>query len=403
MNGNLFLVIFFIIFVLNPLYGSSTIKVGVLHSKTGVMAQNEVPVLLATLAAIEEINQDGGINGKFIEAIEEDGESDPAKFALAANRLLDQGIETIFGTWTSASRKAVKEVLEKRGGLLFYPIQFEGLEDSPHIVYLGTTPNQQLITASSWAMQNLGNRFFLVGSDYIYPKASCQILRDYLLTQGALIEGEELLPLTDMNFAPVVEKIKRIKPSVIINLVNGDGNRVLFTLLENDPELKKLPIISLSVTEDNIQTWNSQLDNHYLCWSYFQNLKTAENINFISKIRKQIDPRILINDPMETAFFGVKIWANSYKNAINSSISALLFSIKGQGITAAEGIIGLTPSLYLLRNVGLAKVFHNKIPQIIWRSINPIYPEPFPNVRSKEEWEDLLKRWYQEWGNKWGS
>jgi urea transport system substrate-binding protein len=379
------------------------LKVGVLHSRTGFMAQNEVPVLLATLAAIDEINQSGGINGELLEPIVEDGASDPEQFKIGANRLLDQGVVVIFGTWTSASRKAVAEVLEKRDGLLFYPVQFEGLEDSKNIIYLGVTPNQQLITATSWALDNIGKRFFVVGSDYIYPKASLQILEDYLPRQGAQIVGQELIPLSNQNFSSTVAKIKLQKPDVIINLINGDGNRNFFNLLESDPELKKTAIISLSVTEDNIQTWNVGLENHFLCWSYFQNLKNQENLNFLIHLRQRIDPKILINDPMEIAYFGVKMWANSCKLIKNPTTEKMLKILKGQGIEAAEGIIGIDLSNYLYRNIILTKVFHGKLPQIVWRSINPIPPEPFPSLRTKKEWQDLMNKWYLEWGNKWNS
>jgi urea transport system substrate-binding protein len=389
---------FILIFSLN-----AGLKVGVLHSRTGFMAQNEVPVLLATLAAIDEINQSGGINGELLEPIVEDGASDPEQFKIGANRLLDQGVVVIFGTWTSASRKAVAEVLEKRDGLLFYPVQFEGLEDSKNIIYLGVTPNQQLITATSWALDNIGKRFFVVGSDYIYPKASLQILQDYLPRQGAQIVGQELIPLSNQNFSSTVAKIKLQKPDVIINLINGDGNRNFFNLLENDPELKKTAIISLSVTEDNIQTWNVGLENHFLCWSYFQNLKNQENINFLNNLRQRIDPKILINDPMEIAYFGVKMWANSCKLIKNPTTEKLVKILKGQGIEAAEGIIGIDFSNYLYRNIILTKVLHGKLPQIVWRSVDPIPPEPFPSLRTKKEWQDLMNNWYLEWGNKWNS
>ncbi|MBM3195323.1 MAG: urea ABC transporter substrate-binding protein [Chlamydiae bacterium] len=389
---------FILIFSLN-----AGLKVGVLHSRTGVMAQNEVPVLLATLAAIDEINQSGGINGELLQPIVEDGASDPEQFKIGANRLLDQGVVVIFGTWTSASRKAVAEVLEKRDGLLFYPVQFEGLEDSKNIIYLGVTPNQQLITATSWALDNIGKRFFVVGSDYIYPKASLQILQDYLPRQGAQIVGQELIPLSNQNFSSTVAKIKLQKPDVIINLINGDGNRNFFNLLENDPELKKTAIISLSVTEDNIQTWNVGLENHFLCWSYFQNLKNQENLNFLINLRQRIDPKIPINDPMEIAYFGVKMWANSFKLIKNPTTEKLVKILKGQGIEAAEGIIGIDFSNYLYRNILLSKVYNGKLPQIVWRSVDPIPPEPFPSLRTKKEWQDLMNKWYLEWGNKWNS
>jgi urea transport system substrate-binding protein len=230
-----------------------------------------------------------------------------------------------------------------------------------------------------------------------------QILEDYLPRQGAQIVGQELIPLSNQNFSSTVAKIKLQKPDVIINLINGDGNRNFFNLLESDPELKKTAIISLSVTEDNIQTWNVGLENHFLCWSYFQNLKNQENLNFLIHLRQRIDPKILINDPMEIAYFGVKMWANSCKLIKNPTTEKMLKILKGQGIEAAEGIIGIDLSNYLYRNIILTKVFHGKLPQIVWRSINPIPPEPFPSLRTKKEWQDLMNKWYLEWGNKWNS
>lgn len=395
--------VFFVLFFIYSFYIKANIKVGILHSRTGDLAQSEVPVLLATLAAIDEINQGGGINGELVEPLVEDGASDPVQFALGANRLLDQGATTIFGTWTSASRKAVNEVLEKRGGILFYPVQFEGLEDSPHILYLGVAPNQQLLPAASWALKNIGKRFYVIGSDYIHPKASLEILRLYMPSQGAEIVGSELVSLSEKNFTQAVAKIRLAKPDVIINLINGEGNRNLFTLLENDDQLKKTAIISLSVTEDLIQTWSVELQNHFLCWSYFQNLKEEINLEFLARLRKRIDPKIVINDPMEIAYNGVKMWANTYEMAKNGSRVNLKKVLDGQGIHAAEGIIGFNTSFYLYRNIILAKVFHKQTPQIVWRTINPIPPEPYPSLKTKKEWQEQMIIWYKEWGNKWGS
>jgi len=395
--------VFFVLFFIYSFYIKANIKVGILHSRTGDLAQSEVPVLLATLAAIDEINQGGGINGELVEPLVEDGASDPVQFALGANRLLDQGATTIFGTWTSASRKAVNEVLEKRGGILFYPVQFEGLEDSPHILYLGVAPNQQLLPAASWALKNMGKRFYVIGSDYIYPKASLEILRLYMPSQGAEIVGSELVSLTEKNFTQAVAKIRLAKPDVIINLINGEGNRNFFTLLENDDQLSKTAIISLSVTEDLIQTWSVELENHFLCWSYFQNLKEEINLEFLARLRKRIDPKIVINDPMEIAYNGVKMWANTYEMAKNGASVNLKKVLDGQGIQAAEGIIGFNTSFYLYRNIILAKVFHKQTPQIVWRTINPIPPEPYPSLKTKKEWQEQIIIWYKEWGNKWGS
>jgi urea transport system substrate-binding protein len=155
------------------------IKVGVLHSLTGTMAISAKPVINATLMAIDEINQTGGLLGRPVQTIVADGKSDPAVFAHEAERLIaEENVSVIFGCWTSSCRKAVKPVVEHYHNLLVYPLQYEGLEQSPNILYMGSTPNQQIIPALLWSFEHFGKRLYLVGSDYVFPHISNLIIRD---------------------------------------------------------------------------------------------------------------------------------------------------------------------------------------------------------------------------------
>src|SRR3954469_4397311 len=208
------------------------LRVGVLHSLTGTMAASEVPVQQATLLAIEELNARGGVLGRKVEAVLADSASDGATALREAQRLIDQeGIRALFGCWTSACRRSVRPAVERARIPYFYPLQYEGLEDSSYIVHCGATPNQQILPAVDWAVEHLGQRVFLVGSDYIFPRIANQLIRDHLeLVRGA-VAGEEYLPLGATDVQPVVEKIAAARPDVIFSTINGSANAAFFHAL----------------------------------------------------------------------------------------------------------------------------------------------------------------------------
>src|SRR5262249_42423298 len=209
-----------------PAFRGPPIKVGVLHSLTGTMRISEQPVADATLLAIDEINQQGGVLGRKVEWVSRDGKSDDRVFAEMAAELIEQEkVVTIFGCWTSASRKAVKPVVEKHDHLLVYPLQYEGVEQSPHIIYTGAAPNQQILPAIKWCCSTLGKKkLFLVGSDYVFPRAASAIIHDQVKSLGGEIIGEEYLTLGNTDVDAVIKKVAAAKPDLILNLINGDTN-----------------------------------------------------------------------------------------------------------------------------------------------------------------------------------
>ena len=225
---------------------------GVLHSLSGTMAISEKSVVDATLLAIGEINEQGGLLGRKIEPVVADGKSDWPTFASEAERLIAQEeVSTVFGCWTSASRKTVKPVFEKHDHLLFYPVQYEGLEACPNIVYTGAAPNQQIIPAVRWCFEHLGRKFFLVGSDYVFPRTANEIIRDQLRSLHGEIVGEQYILLGSEDVQDAVQSIVAAKPDVILNTINGDTNVAFFRELRAagiTPE--KIPTMSFSIADD---------------------------------------------------------------------------------------------------------------------------------------------------------
>ena len=194
--------------------GGNTIKVGILHSLSGTMAISEKSVVDAERLAIEEINSAGGVLGKQIEPIVEDGASDWPTFAEKARKLIEKDkVVTVFGCWTSASRKAVLPVFESKNHMLWYPVQYEGQECSKNIFYTGAAPNQQIEPAVRWLFENKGQQFFLVGSDYVFPRTANNIIRSQLAAIGGQTVGEDYLPLGATEVTPIITRIRAALPN----------------------------------------------------------------------------------------------------------------------------------------------------------------------------------------------
>ncbi|MHC5033652.1 MAG: transporter substrate-binding protein, partial [Planctomycetota bacterium] len=277
-----------------PVFAGPPIKVGILHSRTGTMAVSERPVIDATLFAIEEINRQGGLLKRKIEAVVEDGASDPATFAQKAEKLITQdSVCTVFGCWTSASRKTVRPIFEKHDHLLFYPVQYEGLEQSPNIVYTGAAPNQQIIPAVRWSCTfQKKKRLFLVGSDYVFPHAANAIIGDQALDLGAEVVGEEYIPLGSADTEGIIEKIQAARPEAILNTINGDSNVAFFRALRAagiTPD--SVPTISFSVSEEELAALNPrEAEGDYAAWSYFQSIDGPRNREFVRAFRARFGP-----------------------------------------------------------------------------------------------------------------
>src|SRR5262245_34611739 len=297
--------------------GGGTIKVGVLHSLSGTMAISEAPIKEIVLMAIEEINAKGGVLGKKIEPIVEDPASNWDLFAEKSKKLLLQDkVATVFGCWTSVSRKSVLPVFEKNNGLLFYPVQYEGEECSKNVIYTGATINQQATPAVDYLMSADGGskkKFYLLGSDYVYPRTTNKILRLYLTKVKKVPEAniaEEYTPFHHQDYQTIVGKIKSFSASgdaAVINTINGDSNVPFFKELANQGvTADKCPVMSFSFAEVELQTLDVKpLVGHLASWNYVMSIKTPENLKWAKAYKdwakKQHIPekQAVTDDPMK--------------------------------------------------------------------------------------------------------
>jgi urea transport system substrate-binding protein len=359
---------------------SGTVEVGVLQSLTGTMAISEVTVKNATLLAIDQINAKGGVLGKQIVPIVEDGASDPSMFAQKAQKLIEQDkVVTVFGGWTSASRKAMLPVFERFHGLLWYPVQFEGNECSPDIMYSGAQPNQQILPALEWAEQKGDKSIFLLGSDYVFPRTANLILKKHIVHDGGTVAGEEYVPLGGSDFSAVINKIKVAKPQIIFNTLNGDSNVSFFKqMAAAGLPSSKLPVMSFSIAEQEAKAIGpSLLEGSYAAWNYFQSLPDPVNKKFVAAYQAKY-PGSPVDDPMAHGYLDVYEWAA----AVTKAGSFDPEKVRKAAVTLAYSDVGLGETKFA-RNQSLVQTGYvgQLMPdgqfKILWQSKGPIAPVPY--------------------------
>jgi urea transport system substrate-binding protein len=359
-----------------------SVKVGVLHSLSGTMSISEVAVKDATLLAIEEINASGGLLGKKIVPVVEDGASDWPTFAEKAQKLIQSDkVNVVFGCWTSASRKAVLPVFEELNHLLFYPVQYEGLESSPNIIYTGAAPNQQIMPAVSWLLSQGKTRFFLLGSDYVFPRTANKIIKNQLAAEGGETVAEEYTPLGHTDYTTIVARIRELMPDAILNTLNGDSNVAFFKQLKAAGlGAEQVPVMSFSVAEEElVGIGTDNMAGHYAAWNYFMSMDTPENKSWIGRYQKKYGPGRMTDDPIEAGYFGVYLWAEGVKKAGSFDTDKVREALKGVSWTATEGLVTINAeNNHTSKIVQIGRAQPDGQFEILWKTSEPVVPDPYP-------------------------
>lgn len=339
---------------------SGEIKVGVLFSLTGTTAIVEESLNKATILAIEEINAAGGINGMQIKPIVEDPASDPATFAEKARKLvLGDKCVSVFGSYTSASRKAVLPVFEKRKNLYFYPTLYEGRECSKNVIYTGAVPNQQQDEFVPWLMERFGKRWYLIGSNYIYPKEENNYCKKLLAEAGAEVVHEEYVPLGHSEFSSVINKFRSEKPDVIFSTVVGDSVVALhrqYRAAGLDPE--KMPMASLTTSENEVAAMGGDAAaGHFTSAPYFMVHESPENQKFVEAYRSRWGGDKVTHFVSEPSYFQVHLFKQAVEKLSAGDISpkTIVEAIKGEEMVAPQGKVRIEPEnlhTYLWPKIG---------------------------------------------------
>lgn len=378
-----------LVYLLRP-PAAPPIRIGVLHALTGTMAASERPLVDAVRLAVEEINAAGGLLGRPVEMVVADGQSDNRVFAAKAQQLIvSEKVSALFACWTSGCRKAVKEVVERHEHLMFYPLQYEGLEQSAHLYYTGSAPNQQIIPGTRWALHTLGRRVYLVGSDYLFPHAANLIIRDLVRANQGSVLAERYRPLGDADFEAIVSELRVLQPDVVLNTINGDSNVHFFRAL-HAAGLAALPVVSFSVAEDGLAAI-APADfhpNHYAVWSYFQSLPGEANQRFVATFRQRYGADRVTSDPVEASYVGVRLWAQAVRDAGTDEPALVDRAMTQQSTAAPSGIAAVDRrTRHLWKPVRIGRARPDGQFELVWESGDTLRPEPFPDYRPRHDWE----------------
>jgi urea transport system substrate-binding protein len=389
-------------------YSVEPIRVGVIYSQTGKQASTEQAVLQATLAAIDDINEQGGVLGRPVVAVLADGASTPSTFATELEQLITQEqISFIFGGSSSSARKAMGAVLDRQEQphLLFYPHANEGLEQNPHIVYLGQTPNQQINPAIAWANEHIGHRFAIIGTDNITHRIQAHLATQMIeRLQGSLCTPLLLSP-SQPDQQQVIQHLNTCQPEVILNLLKGDDNNAFFQTLKEMNSTT--PIMSLAVCDKKLAQLAQQIGEratfeHYAVSDYFNHAVSKQGTEIVTKIQAKLGREVIINNAMMAAWNAVHLWARAVTTGASIEPARVQRHLQAISIPSATGTLSLEKDTqYTWQKTYIAKANLTGQFDIVWQSSLPVMPEVWPHFESVETWQAILQRWYQHWGNQW--
>ncbi len=391
-------------------HAADTIKVGVLHSLSGTMAISETALKNVALMTIEEINAAGGVLGKQLEPVVVDPASDWPLFAERARQLLAQDkVAVVFGCWTSVSRKSVLPVFSELNGLLFYPVQYEGEELEKNVFYTGAAPNQQAIPAVEYLMSDEGGgakRYFLLGTDYVYPRTTNKILRAFLKSKGVADKDieEVYTPFGHSDYQTIVANIKRFAAggkTAVISTINGDSNVPFYRELGNAGlAATDVPVVAFSVGEEELRGVDTKpLVGHLAAWNYFMSLENPQNAAFVAKYRawakKNGVPNadsVVTNDPMEATYVGIHMWKQAVEKAGTTDVDAVIGAMGGQTFQAPSGFtLTMDPTNHHLHKpVLIGEVRADGQFDVVWQTSEPIRAQPWsPFIEGNEARQGL--------------
>ena len=374
-----------------------TIKVGILHSLSGTMAISETALKDVALMTIDEINASGGVMGKKLVPVVVDPASNWPLFAEKARQLLAQeGVAVVFGCWTSVSRKSVLPVFKELNGLLFYPVQYEGEELEKNVFYTGAAPNQQAIPAVEYLMSDEGGgakRFFLLGTDYVYPRTTNKILRAFLKSKGVAEKdiAEVYTPFGHSDYQTIVADIKKFAAggkTAVVSTINGDSNVPFYKELGNAGlKATDVPVVAFSVGEEELRGIDTRpLVGHLASWNYFMSLKNPANAAFVKKYREYARrknlpnaEKVVTNDPMEATYVGMHLWKQAVEKARSTRVDKVIAAMGGQSIAAPSGFTLTMDATnhHLHKPVFIGEIGADGQFSVVWKTPAPIRAQPW--------------------------
>jgi urea transport system substrate-binding protein len=380
-----------------------SIRVGILHSKSGPLKISEESMIDAEVLALEQVNAAGGLLGRKVEWVVADGRSDPKVFAQEARRLIEtEKVCVIFGGLTGSCRKSIKEVVEPANHLLVFPSNYEGMDLPSCVVCTGPIPNQQVIPGVNWCFEKLkARKFFLAGcSEDTWSLVSNAIIKHQLKAMGASCVGEKYVPLSGAGVPELVAAIKASGPDVVLNTILGDANKPFYEQMAREGLTPaKLPVLTFMIAEDELRSLPiKDMIGDYAAWSYFQSIDSTVNRTFVQQFKERYGAEKTTSDSIVAAYNGVNLWAQAVKEVGTEATSEVRSALRRQSREAPEGVVTVdSETLHTWRPFHLGKIRSDGQFDIVWSLEKPVRPEPYPILRSRLEWDAFLEKLHTTW------
>jgi urea transport system substrate-binding protein len=321
------------------------------------------------------------VMGKQIQLVGEDGASEPTVFAEKAQKLISSDcVAAVFGGWTSSSRKAMLPVFESANSLLYYPVQYEGLESSKNIFYTGATTNQQIVPALDYLKEKGIKSLYLVGSDYVFPQTANRIIKAYAAANGIEIKGEDYTPLGSTDFSTIVNKVRGSNAGAVFNTLNGDSNVAFFKEYTNaglTPQ--KMPVVSVSIAEEEVTGIGAKnIEGQLTAWNYYQTVDNPVNKAFVKAYKDKYGADKPTSDPMEAAYVSLYLWKNTVEKAKSFDVEAIQDNCGGVTFDAPEGLVTIDgENHHITKTARIGEIHPDGLIYTIWQSQGPIKPDPY--------------------------
>ncbi len=369
----------------NPPKSGDSVKVGLLHSLSGTTALSERPLLDAELMAMDEINGSGGILGRRLEPVVADGASRPELFAQGARELLAAGVSALFGCWSSASRKAVRPLVEAADNLLWYPVPYEGLEESPCICYTGCCLHQLIMPTVDWAMEQFGNRIFLIGSDSVFSRTANRLIRSLVASHGGSIVGERYALPGGQDLREIIADVRQTPPSAVINTLDGDNNVVFYRQYSAAGLLPaQIPVVATSVTEPELEPVATAAAGHFFCGSYFPSLDTQENRDFVRRFQDRYGAGRRVSAGVVTAYTQLYLWKQAVERAGSFNAPAVRGCLPGCGLRSPMGEVRIEANRHCSMPVRIGRLERDGQFEIVRGKDDLIAPLPWLGVENMD-------------------
>lgn len=383
------------VYLVDPNFQNDDIKIGLLVSLSGENAEWEKPLVSIAQFAIDEINQSGGVLGQNLRLIVRDTKSDSSSLIQEAkNIILKDKVSVLFACLNSNCLNLLRPIVEENRSLLFFPGAYEGQEKSPHIIYLGQVPNQQISHGVSWAIESIGRKSYFVGQKNTRSLISQKIARDILQSHNGSVLAEKFISSEEFDFARLAEDIKIKNPDFIFNTIVGVENKKLLQALINKG-ITRIPIVTMQINEAEAMKFQAnQFEDHFSLVGYFQSIDSPTNESIVKNFHNQFGTEVIINDTMESLYSGIGLWieAVKYKRTadpmmINDEV------LLRQSFDSPSGLNSIdTKTRHMWKLSRVSRITDTGEFVLVRDSQYTIRPNPWPSHRTKEEWESLIAK-----------